>query len=359
MAKYSWLGPLRSSVRNLVFRTLRDALQTDDGRRILADVLDGVFERPQTCLTFPDDPYRDLARPAGARPVVAPVFITGRFRSGSTLLWNIFRNVPSCTAFYEPLNERRWFDASWRGERVDPTHRGVDEYWREYAGLVHLGHYYMEDWIRRRLYMPPDAWDPRLEAYVQALVDAAAYRAVLQFNRVDFRLPWLRQVFPHARYVHIYRHPRDQWVSTLMDGTAFPRDGGIEEFAPYDHFYLLTWARDLSYVFSFLDPQAADHPYELFYLIWKLSYSFGRRYCHLSCAYETLCEQPNVEIPRIMYAAEVEDYDLDRLVRLVEPHGRKWQQYADQEWFAEREAKCEAVLARYLGIRSDDVNERN
>jgi hypothetical protein len=37
----------------------------------------------------------------------APVFVTGRFRSGSTLMWSLFRNVPGCTAFYEPLNERR------------------------------------------------------------------------------------------------------------------------------------------------------------------------------------------------------------------------------------------------------------
>ena len=41
---------------------------------------------------------------------LSPIIITGRFRSGSTLLWNIFRDLPECTAYYEPFNERRWFD---------------------------------------------------------------------------------------------------------------------------------------------------------------------------------------------------------------------------------------------------------
>ena len=43
------------------------------------------------------------------------VFVTSRFRSGSTLLWNIFRQSGSFTAFYEPFNERRWFDEQFRG----------------------------------------------------------------------------------------------------------------------------------------------------------------------------------------------------------------------------------------------------
>ena len=41
-----------------------------------------------------------------------PIFITARFRTGSTLLWNIFRHIEGCTAYYEPFNERRWFDAA-------------------------------------------------------------------------------------------------------------------------------------------------------------------------------------------------------------------------------------------------------
>src|SRR5262249_14305528 len=144
------------------------------------------------------------------------VFITGRFRSGSTLLWNLFRMADGFTSYYEPLNERRWFDASARGDRVDPTHRGVSDYWKEYTGLEELGRYYCADWIRRNLYMDERHWDPDLLAFVRLLCERAAGRPVLQFNRVDFRLAWLRHHFPAARIVHLYRHPRDQWCSHIQ-----------------------------------------------------------------------------------------------------------------------------------------------
>src|SRR5205807_1818767 len=103
-----------------------------------------------------ESPYPELAGGGTAREsrqFSDAVFITGRFRSGSTLLWNLFRNAPNVTAYYEPLNERRWFDPRARGDRVDRTHRFVAEYWREYDGLEELGDYYREDWIGRNLYM--------------------------------------------------------------------------------------------------------------------------------------------------------------------------------------------------------------
>lgn len=88
---------------------------------------------------FPDallarQPYPWLGRSNRRAAGPPPVFVTARFRTGSTLLWNIFRHVDDCTAYYEPLNERRWFDHSLRREWVDPTHTGVEDYWREYDG---------------------------------------------------------------------------------------------------------------------------------------------------------------------------------------------------------------------------------
>ena len=89
------------------------------------------------------------------------IFITARFRSGSTLLWNLFRHVDGMTAYYEPFNERRWFDPSSRGDRIDTTHRHVDDYWREYEGLDELGQFYRLEWINKDLLMDAEMWDPR------------------------------------------------------------------------------------------------------------------------------------------------------------------------------------------------------
>src|SRR6185295_9584612 len=113
-----------------------------------------------------------------------------------------------------------------------------------------------------------------MKRYVEILIERARGRPVLQFNRVDFRLPWLRKTFPGAKILHLYRHPRDQWCSTLMDPSAFPKERTIADFAAHDHFYLRNWARDLKYHFPFLDEQHLDHPYEMFYYVWKLSYLF-------------------------------------------------------------------------------------
>lgn len=350
---YGWLGPLRGPLRASLFRVLRLALQTEDGRRILADALHGLL--PLDPRLHPD--VRDLDVPVypelGTRThaqATAPIFITGRFRSGSTLLWQIFRHMPGCRSYYEPFNERRWFDARIRGTRIDPSHVGVSNYWLEYEGLERLHSLYDERWIDRRLFMDADSWDPRMHAYIQALIDAAApRRAVLQFNRVDFRLPLLRRTFPDARIVHIYRHPRDQWCSALGDLSAFPKEAPMRDFEPHDHFYLLSWTRDLRYRFPFLNESDVTHPYELFYFIWKLSYLFGRRYAHHSVAFERLVTDPDTELPRILDAAAVARGDIGALKPLIASQRfGKWTAYAGDEWFKRHEMACETTLAAFL-----------
>jgi len=351
-------GWLRRFFRRALLRFVARLLATDDGRRIIKDSIDGLLARRVLLPPPASAPYADLPAPAASPPRAAgagppPIFITARFRSGSTFLWNIFRNIDGHTSYYEPLNERRWFDPSARGDRVDATHKNVEEYWREYEGLEELGEWYREDWIRRDLYMDATSWAPEMRRYIEVLVARARGRAVLQFNRVDFRLAWLRVNFPEAKILHLYRHPRDQWVSSLFR-SKFPKDGTVADFRACDHFYLLLWAQDLKYHFPFLDERAAaaagEHPYRLFYYIWKLSYLFGREHAHFSIGFEDLVADPRARLVEMFEAADVRGYDLDRLVALlVKPDVGKWKEYADAAWFERHEAECERVLARFLG----------
>src|SRR5262245_26668573 len=353
---------LRQILRDKRIYVVQKISETDDARAMWANVLKGQLAwQPYVSLKDSIEaplPYDDLGTDDhGERPAVRSdvIIITGRFRSGSTLLWNLFRNIEGVTAYYEPFNERRWFDPFTRGDRVDPTHVNADEYWREYEGLEVLNEYYCEEWIERHLYMDASFWAPKMKRYVELLIDNARGRPVLQFNRIDLRLPWFRKHFPNALILHLYRHPRDQWCSTLMDPDCFSKDGTLEQFAGHDKFYLQMWGRDLKYHLPFLDEVLISHPYQLFYYIWKISYLFGRAYAHYSIAFEDILENSADQLTRLLSVCRVDQYNIDKLKSLIEsPIIGKWKTYADGEWFRRQESICETTMADFIAAMSSD-----
>jgi hypothetical protein len=148
----------------------------------------------------------------------------------------------------------------------------------------------------------------------------------------------------------VYRHPRDQWCSSLIDPRRYSKDAPVRAFGPHDHFYLLPWARDLRHHFPFIDEDLVAHPYQLFYYIWKLSYLFGVHYTHYSLAFEHLVSNPERELTALMDALGIHEYDLGRLVECVSDQRLgKWRDYASDEWFSAHESTCEAVLREFFG----------
>ena len=129
--------------------------------------------RPLKNVVAPE--YPDLAAGGGGVPRgdQGPVFITVRFRSGSTLLWNLFRHTPGITAYYEPLHPTLQLPPAQRVPVLDPTHYDVDEYWTEYDRIEGLEHWYTEPWHRHDLYLDALDWQPALHAYIQVLMRSA------------------------------------------------------------------------------------------------------------------------------------------------------------------------------------------
>jgi hypothetical protein len=275
------------------------------------------------------------------------VFITSRFRSGSTLLWNLFRQTGVCTSYYEPFNERQWFNQTLRGSGVDDSHRGVNDYWAEYNDLAQLSKWYDEDWIRSNLLMNEWSWMPKMKAYIEELVNNASHRPVLQFNRIDFRLPWIKHHFPNAKILHLYRNPRDQWCSFLRDLQKMNKNDVHMTYE--DNFYLDIWCKDLARHYPVLDINHTPHPYQRFYYLWKLSYLHGRHFSDHSLSFEELTEQPQDKIKTLFELLNIKCDDIQNLSSIIQaPEPNRWRKYADESWFKQHEEHCEQNLSLML-----------
>ena len=69
------------------------------------------------------------------------LIISARFRTGSTVVWNVFRQIPEVVAYYEPLHERL-LDLIHSQVKPHFSHIGVLDYFVEYRTLPDLKRHY-------------------------------------------------------------------------------------------------------------------------------------------------------------------------------------------------------------------------
>ncbi|MCP5004877.1 MAG: sulfotransferase [Planctomycetes bacterium] len=280
---------------------------------------------------------------------LSPVFVTARFRSGSTYFWQLFRNIEGATSYYEPLNENRWYLYNNAEPNVDPTHIGVNDYHKEYAGKKYLDRWFRHEWSYRFLYMDEKHYDPDLYNYIRALIQGTSGRPVLQFNRMDFRLRWLKSNFPDAKIVHLYRDPREQWMSIQRDGGVVPLDYELSSSSNLALFDTIHWARDLRHVFPFLGLDNGIHPYAIHYLLWRTSYSFGKRYADYSIAYEDIITGFKETFGNLLSDLGIKGVDLNQLSQLNQGKIKdSWRGYAPDSWYKEIETECDRILRTFF-----------
>lgn len=284
--------------------------------------------------------------------MLKPVFITGRFRSGSTLLWNIFRSVPGCNAFYEPCHDLLLTHIECN-TTPQQSHVGVSSYWDEYRPILEgLRRWHRLEFGFKNLYLEAEDLFTEFEDYIRFLLNSCGHlRPVLQFNRVDFRLPWLRKMFPDAAIIHLFRNPRDQWYSMVC---ALPQESWFNPSINTDY-ELLVWSCSLAPVFPFLFGEHVKTSYHRHYLIWRLSKIAGMNNSDLNIDFDNELIVSPVEIIKEMLRVSGIDADAERLAALVvKPDMGKWRDARDEEWFAEAEAECDDLLdslslTRYFG----------
>lgn len=271
------------------------------------------------------------------------LFITARFRTGSTLLWNIFHQIPEANAYYEPCHEKLP-EMIRQNTPPQATHFNVDSYFQEYPPVEELAQHHTSALGVYRLHLEADENYPELKTWIQYLLDYADgidKNPVFQFNRIDFRLPWIKINFPEAKLVHLYRSPRDQWLSSIAD---YP--GSIEDDIDADPYLITTWARELHNQFPFLAAEFIRHPYQRHYYLWELSYLMGSRLADFSLSYEDLLTDPRTMMSQLLEVAGFDvESNLDRCLKiLVQRPTSKWHQYNTEEWFSDLENECESVL---------------
>ena len=277
------------------------------------------------------------------------LFVVGRFRSGSTAVWNVLRHVPGVTTYYEPCHDSL-LEHLRAHTLADPSHIGVHEYWDEYVPIMErLPEYYRRYFATQRLCLSEDADHPELEHYLRFLISSAPEGniAALKLNRMDLRLPWLRRRFPDTPILYIYRNPRDNWVSMVRCQS----DREVDSPWLNSGYDLVVWSANLAPFLPLLGSDKITTSYERHYLIWRVCVELGK--LHADCVLsfdDDLQRHPEAGLGKLLGLIGMDQRLTDELRPLVvEKKDGAWRKYHDDAWFSDIEIRCDSYL-RQMGI---------
>ncbi len=272
------------------------------------------------------------------------LFVVGRFRSGSTAIWNIIRHIPGMTGYYEPCHDSLLEHIGLR-TAADTSHVGVNEYWREYETILEqLPEYYRKEFATEQLCLSEKAEHTPLKAYIRFLLSSApeGQAVFLKFNRMDLRLPWLRANFPSVPVLYIYRNPRDQWVSMMRNQGATDIDDPFLNTG-YD---LVIWSANLAPHVPLLGSAEIASSYERHYLIWRICHELSRIYATCTVSFDDEVQKnPEAGIRKVLDTLGADRGLTEKLLPLVvKKELGAWQNYHSEAWFAQIEARCDNYL---------------
>jgi len=241
------------------------------------------------------------------------VFLSGDFSSGSTLLWLLFRKTEAFHTLYEPLHERL------REYMIYPLrsyehHFFSDNYFAEYKGYKEIFKLHTDAWGRSDFYLAEDDDGSDLYRYLSYIIGMSfsrQERVALQFNRVAFRLGWLRKNFPGVPIIHIYREPQQQWNSIVRRAQAYyGREDAGQDSVDFSGMGISNWCNHLQEQYPELRAENSSNGYERYLKLYNLSREQHLMHADLSVKYEDLVSNFNEECKKIFdlvgYPADIE-----------------------------------------------------
>jgi hypothetical protein len=226
-----------------------------------------------------------------------PIFIHSLFRTGSTYIWNKFRQKENYYCYYEPLHpvlaqvstENIEFILTRDFQSVH--HPALDKYYLyEYLPLLIKGEPGVPFFKKSFSYdeFCRNDFNPELKQYIDYLLAGAGEKVpLLQFNRTALRTRWFKTNYPDSLNIYLVRNPRDQWQSYfelykrtnyreffVMDFLLVSVNEDKEDFkALSQHLPLLPFnhrdhAKEKNFYNIILDCYSNEEKYFLFYYLW-------------------------------------------------------------------------------------------
>jgi hypothetical protein len=156
-----------------------------------------------------------------------PIFLHALFRTGSTYIWNKFRQNPAYYCYYEPFHpilgsiaiDRKypWSHDKKTAQFMQHPHLDKNKLY-EYKKLLRPGEVGVPYFRKSFSYdnYCENNKDIAAKDYLDYLIKNTETKIpVLKFTRSSFRIKWFKKNYPEALNIYISRNPRNQWQSYL------------------------------------------------------------------------------------------------------------------------------------------------
>jgi hypothetical protein len=223
------------------------------------------------------------------------VLISCRPKCGSTMVWNWFRLLSNCKAYYEPTNpilrQLIQFDP-----KPNPEHRHhhVNSWVSEYQNLEGFSPLFRPYFGEIDLFLSAESHSADLENLFSFLFSSPTDLVAIKDLNMLFRAGWLKKLFPELMIVYLRRSPRLLWTSTMR-----VIEKAYSDFKSRKNFgdtILTAYQNDLETYFPFLTDSFCPHPYYRFYFVCHLADLFNVPDADFVLDYDTLIEEPEKKL---------------------------------------------------------------